>query len=367
MNGRWQVLTLGQLLLVCPAAAQTPILAITPTTLDFGCVDTGTFGERTLEIHSESFDPGAILRIVDIRVEGAGLSLRGAPELPLVLPGNGAPVTLQVRFAPSVGGAVEGAVVVAASGSSSTREVPILARTCDTSVEGCGLPRDITIHPGATLVHRDWNDRTTMWSGRTVTVDFVNGTLQIRANGRSYAHERRSAEQPWVNRLSPNQLAPLGDIPRVQELLAEHYSGSAAFLRDAAVLWNRERISLEKQALLLYSQQLEQGVEPAAAAHRVALFLRESRLVIESSDWPDQDPGSTHRLLSLTYRGWIKTNLQLTPHPRFLEEAPAPPPMTLADACALASEIAFFMENDGCWYELRRGSEWINPVTRQGN
>ncbi len=163
MNGLWKGLTLGPLLLVSPAAAQTPMLAITPTTLDFGCVETGTFGERTLEIHNENSDPGATLRIVEIRVEGVGLSLRGTPALPLVLPGNGAPVTLRVRFAPSVGGAVEGrAVVVAASGLSGTREVPILARTCDTSAEGCGFPRDITIHPGATLVHRDWNDRTTM-------------------------------------------------------------------------------------------------------------------------------------------------------------------------------------------------------------
>jgi hypothetical protein len=119
---------LGSLLIGCVGAvgssdttsSSIPGLSLTPATLSFGNVNTGSNNALTATVTNTGTSS---LSISKVSIAGAGFTVSGLPSGLTLSPGQTA--TLTVTFAPSSAGAVTGSVTITSSASSNTMVVSL--------------------------------------------------------------------------------------------------------------------------------------------------------------------------------------------------------------------------------------------------
>ncbi|MGD8396874.1 MAG: hypothetical protein PVF43_15500, partial [Candidatus Eiseniibacteriota bacterium] len=80
----------------------TPVIAVDPTSLDFGtCVEVGSCADLVIAISNGNSDPGSELVIEDIAFTGSAFAFPNPPILPATLTGGGPALNLTVRFCPT--------------------------------------------------------------------------------------------------------------------------------------------------------------------------------------------------------------------------------------------------------------------------
>ena len=78
----------------------TPVIGVSPQTLDFGCTEVGVPIERTIAVFNNVLDPSSLLHLTDAELTAADFELVGGPTLPVDIPGDGSDVTFTFRFTP---------------------------------------------------------------------------------------------------------------------------------------------------------------------------------------------------------------------------------------------------------------------------
>jgi hypothetical protein len=73
-------------------APLTPILGVTPTSLDFGTVPVDSLMDLQVTLSNDADDPQSLLVIDSLTVGGYAFNLPDPPALPLVIPGDGSTV-----------------------------------------------------------------------------------------------------------------------------------------------------------------------------------------------------------------------------------------------------------------------------------
>ncbi|MGD8396765.1 MAG: PKD domain-containing protein, partial [Candidatus Eiseniibacteriota bacterium] len=174
------------------SVAQTPVIGVDPTSLDFGdCITVGETGTLTIDLFNDINDPVSILTITDLQVTGSGFSLEIAPPTPFDLPGDGSSVMLTLGFTPpstalqsgeltiTSSNAINSPVSVALSGSGNTPPL------CDaggpytgTAGEPIGFDGSGSSDPGGSVTSYVWDfgDGST-GSGATPTHSYASSGL----------------------------------------------------------------------------------------------------------------------------------------------------------------------------------------------
>ncbi len=82
LNACWATASLAE-------SGLTPVISVTPSPLDFGCVAVGDTADVTADLFNSTVDPASLLEVTGITVTGSGFSLVSGPSLPVTIPGDG--------------------------------------------------------------------------------------------------------------------------------------------------------------------------------------------------------------------------------------------------------------------------------------
>ncbi len=107
--------------------ALTPVVGISPETLDFGrCTALGDCDTLTVDVTNDVVDGCSKLEITMLDLAGSAFELIDPPALPLTLPGDGSSLPVTIRFCPPSAAAQAGSLTVTAPGAlQSPRVLPI--------------------------------------------------------------------------------------------------------------------------------------------------------------------------------------------------------------------------------------------------
>jgi hypothetical protein len=144
-------------------ATPTPTLGISPTSLSFGNVTTGTSSAvKNVLITNTGASNAAISQIT---LSGAGYTMTGGGAPVTLTPSQN--ITLSVQFAPSVAGALNGTISIVSNASGSPAAV---------SLTGAGVA------PVQHSVALNWNASTSTVAGYNVYRSTVNGGASTKIN-----------------------------------------------------------------------------------------------------------------------------------------------------------------------------------------
>jgi subtilisin family serine protease len=106
----------------------SPLIGITPSTLDFGQTPIGSCKTVLAQVYNASSDPESVLEVSGISIDGADLTIEDAPSVPFVVPGDGSPVPVLLRVCPNEQGLSQGEfTVIAHQALNSPYEAPVLS------------------------------------------------------------------------------------------------------------------------------------------------------------------------------------------------------------------------------------------------
>ncbi len=116
------------------AQAMTPVIGVSDTALDFGCVTIGECAQASLTLSNDVADPESMLEITEINLTGDAEFTFLGPNPPFTIPGDGSSVVVDFEYCPTASGANSGSVeVVAAEATNSPLTVTLAG-------EGNALP-----------------------------------------------------------------------------------------------------------------------------------------------------------------------------------------------------------------------------------